>query len=119
MEKTCSRFKIAKTPIQWSNLSFCLSQMNINTERSAKKIIQALPYYYDKLSDGAVFSCFKELLTKMKKIQKPTEEFRKGLEEYEKSLVKYSCQILPTLSLPSTDPMIELEITCSQPIEST
>ncbi|KGG53225.1 condensin complex subunit 1 [Mitosporidium daphniae] len=108
IEKVCSRFQLARTPAQWSNLSFCLSQININTEKSAKKIIQALPYYYDKLPDGNVFGNFKELLAKMKKVQKPSEEFRTSLEEYEKSLVKYSCQTLPTLPLFSEDQLADL-----------
>lgn len=77
--------------------------MIINSEKSAKKIIQAFPYYYDKLIDGNVFMNFKELLGKMKKVQKPSDEYKKMLVEYEDALVKYSCQ---NNAVSSTDDVI-------------
>lgn len=85
VEKLCQRFRDTTNEKQWRNISFCLSLLPFKSERSLKKLIEALPFYQDKLREEAVFDRFTEILQKAranKSANKPDNE----MKEFEKIL---------------------------------
>ncbi|TXT06039.1 hypothetical protein VHUM_03512 [Vanrija humicola] len=95
VEKLCQRFRLATEERQWRDIAFCLSLLPFKSERSMKKLIEALPFYQDKLHEETVFRRFTEILAKAranKGAGKPETELKefeailsehqaKGLEE--------------------------------------
>ena len=70
VEKLCTRFRTTETPRQWADISFCLSLLPYNTERSVKKLAESLPQYQDKLHIESVYRGLMEVLNKAKKTLK-------------------------------------------------
>jgi condensin complex subunit 1 len=67
VEKLCQRFRDASDDEkQWRNIAFCLSLLPYKSERSLKKLIEALPFYQDKLREETVFNRFTEILQKVR-----------------------------------------------------
>jgi condensin complex subunit 1 len=64
VEKLCQRFRDTTDEKQWRNIAFCLSLLPYKSERSLKKLIEALPFYQDKLREEKVFERFTEILQK-------------------------------------------------------
>jgi condensin complex subunit 1 len=64
VEKLCHRFKNLEEPRQWRDISFCLSLLPYNSEKSVKKIVENLPLFQDKLSEEAVFKHFADIVNK-------------------------------------------------------
>jgi hypothetical protein len=65
VEKLCQRFRDTSDEKQWRNIAFCLSLLPFKSERSLKKLIEALPFYQDKLKEETVFNRFNEILQKV------------------------------------------------------
>ncbi|KIM23633.1 hypothetical protein M408DRAFT_77324 [Serendipita vermifera MAFF 305830] len=85
VEKLCQRFRDTTDEKQWRNIAFCLSLLPYKSERSLKKLIEALPFYQDKLREETVFERFSEILQKArtnKSANKPDNE----MKEFEKIL---------------------------------
>ncbi|KIY43890.1 ARM repeat-containing protein [Fistulina hepatica ATCC 64428] len=86
VEKLCQRFRTADEPRQWHDIAFCLSLLPYKSERSMKKLMDALPFYQDKLHDEVVFKFISEILVKARANKNKSEielaEFAKVLEEH-------------------------------------
>lgn len=65
IEKLCQRFRLTTQERSWRDIAFCLSLLPYRSERSIKKLVDALPFYRDKLYVPDVFQCFSEILGKM------------------------------------------------------
>ncbi|KAI9593024.1 armadillo-type protein [Syncephalis fuscata] len=72
VEKLCLRFKNSDDHRQWRDTGFCLSQLPFKTERSLKKLLDAMPLYEDKLFEDVLFKYFTDIIQKarMQKIQR-------------------------------------------------
>ena len=82
VEKLLSRFKLdsqQKSEVEpandngpinsarsWRDMSFCLSLLPFNTEKSIKRVIEALPLYSDCLADDGVYKNFLEITVKVR-----------------------------------------------------
>ncbi|KAJ8325723.1 condensin complex non-SMC subunit Cnd1 [Batrachochytrium dendrobatidis] len=85
IDKLCARFCNANTERQWQDIAFCLSLISFSTEKSLKKLVDALPMYQDKLHPEKVYKYFTDIIKKVKKIPgKP--ELKQMVDEYEKTL---------------------------------
>ncbi|KAG8832801.1 Condensin complex subunit [Serendipita sp. 399] len=91
VEKLCQRFRDTTDEKQWRNIAFCLSLLPYKSERSLKKLIEALPFYQDKLREQTVYERFTEILQKArtnKSANKPDSE----MKEFEKILSDFKEQ---------------------------
>ncbi|KAG9054632.1 Condensin complex subunit [Serendipita sp. 407] len=91
VEKLCQRFRDTTDEKQWRNIAFCLSLLPYKSERSLKKLIEALPFYQDKLREETVYNRFTEILQKArtnKSANKPDNE----MKEFEKILTDFKEQ---------------------------
>lgn len=64
VEKLCQRFRLSEDTRQWRDIAFCLSLLPFKSERSAKKLVEGLPFYRDKLHEEGVYARFQEILAK-------------------------------------------------------
>lgn len=62
--KSTSAAKGLQHDRQWRDIAFCLSLLPYKSERSLKKLIEALPFYQDKLGDPEVYKRFVEIIGK-------------------------------------------------------
>ncbi|KAJ1558760.1 Condensin complex subunit [Nowakowskiella sp. JEL0078] len=89
VEKLCLRFRNAETERQWRDIAFCLSLVNYSSEKSVRKLMEALPHYKDKLGEENVFKYFQEIVGKAKKgISKLSNEMKQLLDEYMEKLLE-------------------------------
>lgn len=65
VEKLCQRFRLASAERQWRDIAFCLSLLPFKSDKSMKKLIEALPLYQDKLREPKVYARFQEILVKV------------------------------------------------------
>ena len=65
VEKLCQRFRIATETRQWRDIAFCLSLLPFKSDKSMKKLEEALPLYQDKLVEPKVFARMNEILVKV------------------------------------------------------
>jgi condensin complex subunit 1 len=65
VDKLCLRFKNAEHARQWRDTGFCLSQLPFRTERSLKKLLDAVPLFADKLHDATLYKYFTEIIQKV------------------------------------------------------
>lgn len=65
IEKLCQRFRLTTEERSWRDIAFCLSLLPYRSERSIKKLVDALPFYQDKLYVPEVYQRFAEILAKM------------------------------------------------------
>ncbi|CAO3624953.1 unnamed protein product [Cunninghamella blakesleeana] len=70
IDKLCQRFQNADEERGWRDIAFCLSLLPFKTERSFRKLLDALPFYQDKLHEESVHKYFKEIITKGRTAQK-------------------------------------------------
>lgn len=84
VEKLCQRFREAVTPRQWREISYCLSLIPYNSEKSVKKLVDNLGFYQDKLHEETVYKFFAEIIAKTKKFQKA--DMKEFVEEFEKKV---------------------------------
>ncbi|RKP07607.1 chromosome condensation complex protein, partial [Thamnocephalis sphaerospora] len=66
VDKLCLRFKNADDARQWRDTGFCLSQLPFRTERSLKKLLEAVPLFEDKLHDNTLYKYFTEIIQKVR-----------------------------------------------------
>ncbi|PKI84012.1 Ycs4p [Malassezia vespertilionis] len=93
IEKLCQRFRLTTEERQWRDIAFCLSLLPYRSERSVKKLVEALPFYQDKLYSPEVYKRFTEILTKMR--QGKSAQAKAGdtdLREFEDVLAHASAQ---------------------------
>ncbi|KAJ3056052.1 Condensin complex subunit [Rhizophlyctis rosea] len=84
VEKLLLRFRNADTERQWRDIAFCLSLLNVTSEKSIKKVVEHLPIYQDKLHEAGVYKSFQDILGKAKKLAKA--ELKTYIEEFEVKL---------------------------------
>ncbi len=70
VEKLCIRLRQTDDIGQQRSTAHCLALLPLNTEKAILKLVEALPYYQDKLVDEQVYKWFSEIAAKNKK-QKP------------------------------------------------
>ncbi|CAO3608092.1 unnamed protein product [Cunninghamella echinulata] len=70
IDKLCQRFQNADEERGWRDIAFCLSLLPFKTERAFRKLLDALPYYQDKLHEESVLKSFKEIISKGRTAQK-------------------------------------------------
>ncbi|WFD31737.1 condensin complex non-SMC subunit Cnd1 [Malassezia sp. CBS 17886] len=66
VEKLCQRFRLTTEERQWRDIAYCLSLLPYRSERSVRKLVDALPLYQDKLFQPEVYKRFTEILGKMR-----------------------------------------------------
>ncbi|KAI8908508.1 non-SMC mitotic condensation complex subunit 1-domain-containing protein [Gorgonomyces haynaldii] len=86
VEKLCYRFKSCDTERAWTDVGYCLSLLSFGTEKSLKKLQDALPLYSDKLYSEQLFKNLNDILNKIKTVGKPelkalAESFRETLQQ--------------------------------------
>ncbi|KAJ3100089.1 Condensin complex subunit [Physocladia obscura] len=86
IEKLCLRFKNAEDPRLWRDVSFCISLVTFSSEKSVKKLMEALPLYADKLHEPLVYKYIHDVILKAKKL--PKLESKSMLDDFEEKLVK-------------------------------
>lgn len=64
MDKTCARFKTA-TPQQARRLAFCLTLLPWTSERTIRRLIDAMPLYIGAVVDEKVCKLFGEVIQKV------------------------------------------------------
>ena len=95
VEKLCARFRVSTNTRQNSDIAYCLSLMSFTSAGPVKKLIECLPYYYDKIYDEVVFGFFADILGKIKRNSSgttankllATQEMKGILESYEMKLI--------------------------------
>jgi len=86
VEKLCARFKNPE-PKEWRNSAYCLHLLSYN-EKGLRKLVDYFEYYREKLADEFINECFRSVLSKMKKFNKP--EVKTLLEEWESKINNYT-----------------------------
>ncbi len=89
------RFRLAAEERQWRDIAFCLSLLPYKSERSIKKLIDALPFYQDKLHNPEVYRRFTEILAKARSNRTPgaaKKDSEAELAEFEAMLGRYRDQ---------------------------
>ncbi|KAJ3043566.1 Condensin complex subunit [Rhizophlyctis rosea] len=86
VDKLCLRFRNAETPRQWRDISYCLSLLNVTSEKSVRKVVEHLPSYQDKLGEGVVYKQFCDIMSKAKKLAKA--DLKQFIEEFEAKLAQ-------------------------------
>ncbi|KAH6584461.1 hypothetical protein BASA60_000965 [Batrachochytrium salamandrivorans] len=56
------RFRNADTERQWQHIAYCMSLLSFATEKSFKKLVDALPMYQDKLHPEKVYKYFTDII---------------------------------------------------------
>ncbi|KAL0578388.1 condensin complex non-SMC subunit Cnd1 [Marasmius crinis-equi] len=94
VEKLCQRFRVTDDERQWRDIAFCLSLLPYKSEKSVKKLIEALPAYQDKLHVDGVSETFSEILTKAKsqKSGNSKENVMAELQEFEEALAAHKLE---------------------------
>ncbi|KAJ3304406.1 Condensin complex subunit [Blyttiomyces sp. JEL0837] len=64
VEKLGLRFKTAEEPRLWRDIGFCLSLLPFTSEKSIKRLIDALPSYQDKLHEDMLYKYLEDILAK-------------------------------------------------------
>ncbi|KAJ8082013.1 condensin complex non-SMC subunit Cnd1 [Marasmius tenuissimus] len=92
VEKLCQRFRVTDEERQWRDIAYCLSLLPYKSDKSVKKLIEALPAYQDKLHAEGVYERFSEILTKARQTKpgqakdssamNDIQEFEQVLEEH-------------------------------------
>ncbi|KAJ3406921.1 Condensin complex subunit [Chytriomyces hyalinus] len=85
IEKLCSRFKNSGDPRLWRDVSYCISLVSFTSEKSVKKLMEALPLYQDKLHEPLVFKYIHDVILKAKKLPKMDKQL---MEDYESKLLQ-------------------------------
>ncbi|KAH6595136.1 hypothetical protein BASA50_006122 [Batrachochytrium salamandrivorans] len=87
IDKLTVRFRNADTERQWQHIAYCMSLLSFATEKSFKKLVDALPMYQDKLHPEKVYKYFTDIIKKVKKVPgKP--ELKQQADEFEKTLAE-------------------------------
>ena len=88
IEKLCQRFRLTTEERSWRDIAYCLSLLPYRSERSIKKLVDALPFYQDKLYVPEVHQRFTEILTKMHqgKVSAAAKAGDTDLREFEDAL---------------------------------
>ncbi|KAF5357209.1 hypothetical protein D9756_006855 [Leucocoprinus leucothites] len=81
VEKLCQRFRFSEDPRQWRDIAYCLSLLPFKSEKSAKKLIEGLQYYRDKLHEPGVYGRFEEILVKILEEHKAQGEEDQAFEK--------------------------------------
>ncbi|KAI8620435.1 non-SMC mitotic condensation complex subunit 1-domain-containing protein [Chytriomyces sp. MP71] len=81
IEKLCARFKNAIEPRLWRDVAYCISLVSFSSERSIKKLMEALPVYQDKLHEPLVFKYIHDVVVKAKKLPKIEKGMMDDFEE--------------------------------------
>ena len=61
VEKLCLRFLHASDQRQWRDIGYCLSLLSFGTEKSFKKLMDALPLYQDKLHEASLYKSLTDI----------------------------------------------------------
>lgn len=94
IEKLCQRFRLTTEERSWRDIAYCLSLLPYRSERSIKKLVDALPFYQDKLYVPEVHQRFTEILTKMHqgKVSAAAKAGDTDLREFEDALHQAAAQ---------------------------
>ena len=84
VDKLCQRLKNAYDVRLWRDVSYCLSLLPYNTERTLKKLIDNAPLYQDKIHDDFFHKCFCDIIGKARKA--PRLEAKSSLDELEQRI---------------------------------
>ncbi|ORY51018.1 ARM repeat-containing protein [Rhizoclosmatium globosum] len=86
IEKLCLRFKNAEEPRLWRDIAFCISLVSFTSEKTVKKLMDALPLYQDKLHEPLVYKYIHDVILRVSAL--PTH--KKECCENEESIAKAS-----------------------------
>lgn len=109
VEKLCQRFRQCANIRQARDLACCLTLVNYGGERTARRLIEALPLYKDKLVDRTVYNYIADAMQKARKGTKA--ELRAMLDEFEQRLIVAAGEgDIPTQSMDVADELGQLDI---------
>jgi condensin complex subunit 1 len=80
VEKLCLRFKNAEDRRLWRDIGFCLTLIPFSSEKSVKKLMDALPLYQDKLHEPLLYKYIQEIIAKVILFRDWTDILRKFIE---------------------------------------
>ncbi len=81
VDKLCIRFKHLTSPRQWQDISYCLSLLPYQSERSIRRLQEHVSLYHDALQDDTVFKYFQDILAKVR-IKISIDSRKQRLNEY-------------------------------------
>ncbi|KAJ2489239.1 condensin complex non-SMC subunit Cnd1 [Coemansia sp. RSA 2050] len=86
VEKLCQRFRNTTNPRQCRDIAYCMALLPYKSERSLRRLLDALPGYQDKLSEDAVYKYFVEIVSKARSQSAQKPETKALIDEYEAKL---------------------------------
>lgn len=86
IEKLCQRFPGTSDVKLWTDLSYCMAQLNY-TDKSLKRIIELIPKFQNALGEEEVVEHFRSIVSKAKKSANP--EVKGMAHDFESRIGKF------------------------------
>ncbi|KAK9712483.1 condensin complex non-SMC subunit Cnd1, variant 2 [Basidiobolus ranarum] len=102
VEKLCLRFRNTDDPRQWQDIGYCLSILPYKSDKTFKKLADAMQFYHDKLHDDTLFQYMLEIISKAK--SQPWQRDKSIIDEFESKLRE----------IRNFDPEDDVEIPCDE-----
>ncbi|KAJ2755865.1 condensin complex non-SMC subunit Cnd1 [Coemansia sp. BCRC 34490] len=86
VDKLCQRFRNTTDPRQCRDIAYCLALLPYKSDRSIRRLVDALPGYQQKLAEDAVYKYFVDIVAKMRTQSAQKHEAAVVVDDFEAKL---------------------------------